>query len=41
MKYSTELYNCILKKTDANILKNEDKVENRETGEAPILKEEV
>ena len=28
-------------KTDANIWKNEDDIENREAGEAPILKEEV
>ena len=34
------MYNYKLK-TDGNILKNEDNIENRETGEAPILKEEV
>ena len=28
-------------KTDANILKNEDKIENRETGDASTLQEEV
>jgi len=34
------LYNYQLK-TDANILKDTGKIENRETGESPILKEEV
>ena len=29
------------KKTDANILRSGDDVENRETGDSPILKEEV
>ena len=38
--YSAELYNYKLK-TDASILKREDDVENRETGESPILKEKV
>ena len=28
-------------KTDANVLRSGDDVENRETGDSPILKEEV
>ena len=39
-EYCTKLYSYKLQ-TDASILKNEDDVENRETGESPILKEEV
>ena len=39
-EYCTELYNYKLK-TDASILESEDDVENRETGDSPILKEEV
>ena len=35
----TELYNCKLK-ADTNVLKNEDQLENRETREVQILKEE-
>ena len=36
----TELYNYKLK-TDANISKSEDNIENRETGDSPILKEQT
>ena len=39
-EYCTEL--CYYKlKADANIVENEDKIESRETGEAPMLKEAV
>ena len=40
MEYCTELYNYKLD-TDTRILESEDDVESRETGESPILKEEV
>ena len=40
MEYCTELYNYKLQ-TDAGILKSEDDVANKETGDSPILKEEV
>ena len=39
-EHCTELYNYKLK-TDASILKSEGDVENRQTGESSILKEEV
>ena len=41
-EYCTELYNWKLKtNANASILKSEDDVENRETGDLTILKEEV
>ena len=39
-EYWTQLNNYKLK-PEPNTLKNEDKIENNETGEAPILREEV